>query len=211
MTESMARVLVVDDNKVNRLLLARNLELQGHEVKIAENGRIALDMMRTESFDLVLLDMEMPEITGYDVLRLLQADPILRDLPVIVTSALEGEAHIVRCLELGAEDVLRKPVNPAILRARIGSSLEKKSLRDQQRAIISRFTASEIAKDLEHDGFSIRGERLNLTVLFVDIYGFTGIVEAQSPETTIEMLNTFYTLMFEAITAQGGGCESDHW
>jgi len=204
MTESIARVLVVDDNKVNRLLLARNLELQGHEVEMAENGRIALDKMRNESFDLVLLDMEMPELSGYDVLQLLQTDPTLRDLPVIVTSALEGEAHVVRCLELGAEDVLRKPVNPTILRARIENSLEKKRLRDQQKALISRFTDSEIAKNLELDGFSIRGERLRLTVLFVDICGFTGIVEAQPPETTIEMLNTFYTLMFEAITAQGG-------
>jgi class 3 adenylate cyclase len=204
MAEHSARLLVADDNKVNSLLLARNLELQGHQVALAENGRVALDKLRQEAFDLVLLDMEMPEMTGFEVLEHLQADPALRDLPVVVTSSLEGEAHVVRCLQLGAEDVLKKPVNPVILRARIGSSLEKKRLRDQQRALISRFTASEVAQNLQAEGFSIRGQRLEVTVLFVDIRGFTTLTEQQSPEATIELLNTYYTLMFEAITSQGG-------
>lgn len=204
MAEGGARLLVADDNKVNRLLLARNLELQGHRVAMAENGRVALDKLRGEPFDLVLLDMEMPEMSGFEVLEHLQADPALRDLPVVVTSSLEGEAHVVRCLQLGAEDVLKKPVNPVILRARIGSSLEKKRLRDQQKALISRFTASEVAQDLQEGGFSIRGRRLEVTVLFVDIRGFTALAEQQTPEDTIELLNTYYTLMFEAITAQGG-------
>jgi len=199
-----ARLLVADDNKVNRLLLARNLELQGHRVTMAENGLIALNKLQQEPFDLVLLDMEMPEMTGFQVLEHLQSDPALRDLPVVVTSSLEGEAHVVRCLQLGAEDVLKKPVNPVILRARIGSSLEKKRLRDQQKALISRFTASEVAQDLQAEGFSIRGQRLEVTVLFVDIRGFTTLTEQQAPEDTIELLNTYYTLMFEAITSQGG-------
>ena len=204
MAEQGARLLVADDNKVNRLLLARNLELLGHRVALAENGRVALSKLQQEPFDLVLLDMEMPEMTGFEVLEHLQADPALRDLPVVVTSSLDGEAHVVRCLQLGAEDVLRKPVNPVILRARIDSSLEKKRLRDQQKALISRFTASEVAQDLQTGGFSIRGQRLEVTVLFVDIRGFTTLVEQQAPEDTIELLNTYYTLMFEAITAQGG-------
>jgi class 3 adenylate cyclase len=199
-----ARLLVADDNKVNRLLLARNLELQGHRVTMAENGLIALNKLQQEPFDLVLLDMEMPEMTGFEVLEKLRADAALKDLPVIVTSSLEGEAHVVRCLQLGAEDVLKKPVNPVILRARIGSSLEKKRLRDQQKALISRFTATEVAQDLQASGFSIRGQRLEVTVLFVDIRGFTTLAEQQAPEDTIELLNTYYTLMFEAITAQGG-------
>lgn len=204
MADRGARLLVADDNKVNRLLLARNLELQGHQVALAENGRVALDKLRQETFDLVLLDMEMPEMTGFEVLEHLQADPALRDLPVVVTSSLEGEAHVVRCLQLGAEDVLKKPVNPVILRARIGGSLEKKRLRDQQKALISRFTASEVAQDLQAGGFSIHGRRLEVTVLFVDIRGFTTLAEQQAPEETIELLNAYYTLMFEAITAQGG-------
>jgi len=110
-----ARLLVADDNKVNRLLLTRSLELQGHRVACAENGCVALDMLRAatgaQAFDLLLLDMEMPEMTGFEVLEHLSADATLRDLPVIVTSSLEGIAHIVRCIELGAEDYLSKPVN----------------------------------------------------------------------------------------------------
>ena len=96
-----ARLLLADDNKVNRLLLARNLELQGHRVTTAENGRIALDLLRREAFDLLLLDMEMPELDGFGVLEQLVADGGLRDLPVIVTSSLEGVAHVARCIELG--------------------------------------------------------------------------------------------------------------
>ena len=110
-----ARLLVVDDNKVNRLLLTRSLELHGHSVASAENGRVALEMLRREGFDLVLLDMEMPEMDGFQVLEQLVNDRQLRDLPVIVTSSLEGIANIVRCIELGAEDYLTKPVDPQIL------------------------------------------------------------------------------------------------
>ena len=115
-----ARLLVVDDNKVNRLLLARNLEVQGHSVASAENGRVALKMLRREAFDLVLLDMEMPEMDGFQVLEQLKRDQQLHDLPVIVTSSLEGLDSVVRCIELGAEDYLHKPVNPVLLKARIG-------------------------------------------------------------------------------------------
>src|SRR5437763_17202820 len=103
-----ARLLVADDNKVNRLLLARSLELQGHSVACAPNGKVALEMLREASFDLMLLDMEMPEMDGFEVLEQLGADRALRDLPVIVTSSLEGLSNIVRCIELGAEDYLAK-------------------------------------------------------------------------------------------------------
>ena len=104
-----ARLLVVDDNKVNRLLLARNLALQGHSAALAENGRVALEMLRRERFDLLLLDMEMPEMDGFQVLEQLVGDLQLRDIPVIVTSSLEGIDNVVRCIELGAEDYLTKP------------------------------------------------------------------------------------------------------
>ncbi|MBE2244863.1 MAG: adenylate/guanylate cyclase domain-containing response regulator [Burkholderiaceae bacterium] len=204
MTELAARLLVADDNKVNRLLLARSLELQGHRVALAENGRVALEMLRGESFDLLLLDMEMPEMDGFQLLEQLVADTRLRDLPVIVTSSLEGVAHIARCVELGAEDYLHKPVNPVLLKARINSSLEKKRLRDQQKALIRRFATSEVAEDLQQSGFALGGRRVQATVMFCDIRGFTSLVESQPPEETIELLNTYYTLMFDAISGQGG-------
>src|SRR5689334_591836 len=199
-----ASLLVVDDNKVNRLLLARSLELQGHHVTTAENGRVALELLRSRTFDLVLLDMEMPELDGFQVLEQLTADRGLRDLPVIVTTSLEGLPHVVRCIELGAEDYLSKPVNPVLLKARIGASLEKKRLRDQQKELVRRFATPEVAQDLQQSGFALGGRRLHATAMFADIRGFTALVESQPPEETIELLNTWYTLMFDAIAGHGG-------
>ena len=199
-----ARLLVVDDNKVNRLLLTRSLELQGHSVASAENGRVALDMLRRDGFDLLLLDMEMPEMDGFQVLEQLGNDRQLRDLPVIVTSSLEGVENVVRCIELGAEDYLSKPVNPGLLKARIGASLEKKRLRDQQKELMRRFATPEVAQDLQTSGFSLGGKLVDASVMFSDIRGFTSLAESQPPEETIDLLNTYYELMFDAISGHGG-------
>ena len=199
-----ARLLLVDDNKVNRLLLSRNIELMGHHVTAAENGRVALEMLHREPFDLLLLDIEMPEMDGFQVLEQLSRDLQLRDLPVIVTSSLEGLDNVVRCIELGAEDYLQKPVNPVLLKARIGASLEKKRLRDQQKELVRRFATPEVAQDLQQSGFSLGGKRVRGTVMFSDIRGFTPLAESQAPEDTIELLNTYYTLMFNAISGHGG-------
>jgi class 3 adenylate cyclase len=199
-----ARLLVVDDNKVNRLLLGRGLEQQGHKVESAENGRIALEMLRSKDFDLVLLDMEMPEMDGFQVLEQLVKDLKLRDLPVIVTSSLEGIDNVVRCIELGAEDFLTKPVNPVLLKARIGASLEKKRLRDNQKELVRRFATSEVAQDLAESGFSLGGHYIRASVMFSDIRGFTQLVESQPPDETTDLLNTYYTLMFDAISSHGG-------
>jgi class 3 adenylate cyclase len=204
MAEHGARLLVADDNKVNRLLLKRSLELQGHKVDCAENGRIALQMLQNASFDLLLLDIEMPEMDGFQVLERLVAEPSLADLPVLVLSSLEGVAHVVRCIELGADDYLPKPVNPVLLKARIDSSLEKKRLRDQQKELVRRFATSEVAQDMQQSGFALGGRRIEGTVMFSDIRDFTALVESQPPEETIELLNTYYTLMFDAISGHGG-------
>ena len=199
-----ARLLVADDNKVNRLLLQRSLQLQGHTVSLAENGRIALEMLAREPFDLLLLDIAMPEMDGFEVLERLAKDLRLRDLPVIVTSAVEGMDSVVRCIECGAEDYLPKPVNPVLLKARIGASLEKKRLRDQQKQLVRRFATREVADDLDASGFALGGHRVQATVMFSDIRGFTTMAEAMAPEETIELLNTYYTLMFDAICGHGG-------
>ncbi len=199
-----ARLLVVDDNKVNRLLLTRSLELQGHSAASAENGRVGLEMLRREAFDLLLLDIEMPEMDGFQVLEELFRDPQLRDLPVIVTSSLDGVDSVVRCIELGAVDYLPKPVNPVLLKARIDASLDKKRLRDQLKELVRRFATPEVAQDLQKSGFSLGGKRVDASVMFSDIRGFTPLVESQSPEETIDLLNTYYTLMFDAINSHDG-------
>ena len=207
MAEGGARLLVVDDNKVNRLLLGRTLQLDGHQVSSAENGREALESLRRGPCDLMLLDMEMPELDGFGVLEALRSDPELRDLrdlPVIVTSSLEGVQHVARCIDLGADDFLHKPVNPVLLKARVGSSLEKKRLRDQRRELLRRFATREVEAELELSGFALGGRRLVASVLFIDIRGFTSLAETLPPEEVIDLLNGYYALMFEVIGAHGG-------
>jgi CheY-like chemotaxis protein len=110
-------ILIADDNRVNRLLLARGLEHEGHTVAFAEHGGEALELLGQQRFDLLLLDVLMPELDGYEVLAKLKDDPHLRDIPVVVTSALDELDSVVRCLEMGAEDYLTKPVNHVLLGA----------------------------------------------------------------------------------------------
>jgi sigma-B regulation protein RsbU (phosphoserine phosphatase) len=125
-------VLVVDDIAANRDVLSRRLERQGYAVATAGNGRQALGRLRADTFDLVLLDIMMPEMDGYEVLQCLKAEEALRHIPVIMISALSELKSVVRCIEMGAEDYLPKPFNPTLLKARIGACLEKKRARDRE-------------------------------------------------------------------------------
>jgi CheY-like chemotaxis protein len=126
-------LLVVDDNEDNRYTLTQRLRrLRYTNVTTASDGRQALQLLQQRDFDLVLLDVMMPELNGYEVLEQLKADNRLRHVPVIMISALDQVESVVRCIELGAEDYLPKPFDPVILRARIGACLEKKRLRDQE-------------------------------------------------------------------------------
>ena len=197
-------LLVVDDNKVNRILLSRGLEKYGHTVEVAEDGRQALEMLKHGSYDLVLLDIEMPEMNGYQVLEACLQDNELRDLPVIMTSSLDEIDSVVKCVELGAEDYLNKPVNPVLLRARVNASLEKKRLRDEQRKLIRTFATKEVAEELSKSGFSLGGNLVNASVMFADIRSFTTLTESRSPAEIIDLLNDYFALMFEAVTSNGG-------
>jgi len=136
MTNEQGHILVVDDYKTNRLKLSMGLKKQGHTVALAENGRQALDMLRAESFDVVLLDIIMPEMDGHQVLEHMKSDKNLRDIPVIVISALDEMESVVKCIEMGAEDYLPKPFDPILLKARLGASLRKKKLRDLEVAYL---------------------------------------------------------------------------
>jgi adenylate cyclase len=197
-------ILIADDNRVNRLLLGRGLEQDGHTVLFAQHGTEALELLRSRPFDLLLLDVLMPELDGFGVLEELRRDPHLRDIPVVVTSSLDEIDSVVRCLKMGAEDYLTKPVNPVLLGARINASLEKKRLRDQQRELISKFATKEVAEDLLTSGFSLSGKDVEASAMFCDIRSFTTIAEAQDPAETISLLNDYYTLMMDAIDGEGG-------
>src|SRR5215831_12922206 len=125
-------LLVVDDNEDNRYVLSQQLNIQGYDnITIATNGHEALNNLRSKSFDLVLLDIMMPDLNGYEVLERMRSSPELRNIPVIMISGIGELDSVVRCIELGAEDYLPKPFEPTLLRARVRATLERKRLHDQ--------------------------------------------------------------------------------
>jgi adenylate cyclase len=209
--ESPAYVLVVDDDPINRALLAKSLEREGHQHAMAEDGREALEKLRAEPFDIVLLDVLMPELDGYEVLRRIEADPELCHVPVIMVSALEDLDSVVRCIELGAEDYLPKPFNPVLLRARINGCLTKKRLRDLERQrvrdVFSRFVPEPVVDEVlrrTDDDLRLRGVRVIGTVLFGDLRGFTSFAETIPADEVIEVLNDYLSRMSDAILDNGG-------
>jgi adenylate cyclase len=206
-----AHVLVVDDDSVNRLLLARSLEREGHRFATAEDGRRAMEILRAESFDVVLLDVLMPEMDGFEVLSEMRADNELRRVPVIMISALEDIESVVRGIELGAEDYLPKPFNPVLLRARINGCLMKKRLNDLERErvreIFSRFVPEHVVDEVlkrTDDDLRLGGVTLDGTVMFSDLRDFTAFAESLSADTVIEVLNRYVGEMSDAILDNGG-------
>jgi len=219
-------ILVVDDNEINRDLLSRYLERQGHTVRVAPNGRQGLEMIATGAFDLVLLDIMMPELDGYQVLQQLKQSETWRDLPVIMISALDEIDSAVRCIELGAEDYLRKPFNPVLLRARVQACLEKKRLRDlkvaQQRKLSELNAALELRNRfirqtfgsylsdeivdtiLKEGGLKIAGEKRRATILMADLRGFTSLSERLPAEDVVAMINIYLETMTEIIQKYQG-------
>ena len=125
MASQQYSLLVVDDNEMNRDLLSRRLERQGYRVTVAVDGRQALEILNREDFNLVLLDIMLPEMNGYQVLEQLKADQSLSHIPVIITTALDEADGKAKCIDLGAEDYLTKPFNPVMLKSRISDCLER--------------------------------------------------------------------------------------
>src|SRR5262245_35147423 len=202
-----SRILVVDDTVRNRDLLARRLERQGHTVVQAENGARALAVVGEQALDLVLLDLMMPGISGYEVLTRLKADPRHRDLPVIMVSALSELDSVVRCIEAGADDYLAKPFDPILLRARVGSSLEKKHMRDREREMVAALRVEKERSDhlllnilpraivtRLNGGEAVIADHLpDVTILFADIVGFTRIASAMTAAAVVRLLNGLYS------------------
>ncbi len=137
------KILVVDDNAANQEILSRRLEKQGYQIVLADCGSQALEKLSHDSFDLVLLDVMMPDMDGYEVLQRMKADSILVKIPVIMISACADIDHVINCIEIGAEDYLSKPFNSTLLKARISATLEKKRLREQELSFISQAMQAE--------------------------------------------------------------------
>lgn len=218
--KDVASVLVVDDDPVTRLMLTGSLERHGHHVRAAEDGSKALALMRTESFDVVLLDVLMPQMDGYGVLEQLKEDPDLRHIPVVMVTSVDDIESAVRCIELGADDYLSKPIDPVLLTARVNAGLTKKRLHDlemehleevaqlnrqlearveEQMAELvrtgelKRFLPHQVAEGLLAGQLSPSEgfERRKLTLLFADMVGFTDLSETLEPEELSEVLNEY--------------------
>ena len=205
------RVLVVDDDPLNRMLLTRSLEQEGHRVGSAASGQEALEILREKPFDVVLLDIVMPELDGVSVLERLKRDPVLQHVPVIMISAVDEIETVVRCIEMGSEDYLPKPFNPVLLRARINAALAKKRLheveRERVREVFSRFVPEHVVDDvLERTDEDLRlgGSRGVGTVMFTDIREFTAFTERTPPDRVIDLLNEYFGEMIDAIFHHGG-------
>jgi class 3 adenylate cyclase len=230
MSAEGATLLVVDDNEDNRYTLTNRLKRQGYtDVVTASDGRQALELLRAQPFDLVLLDIMMPELNGYQVLEQLKADDRLRHVPVIMISAVDELESVVRCIELGAEDYLQKPFNPTLLRARIGACLEKKRLRDQlvewnrtleQRVQdkvaeierlgrLKRFFSPQLAELIVAGGADdpLKTHRREVTVVFLDLRGFTAFAETAEPEEVMGVLREYHAEMGRLILEHEGTLE----
>jgi len=195
-------VLVVDDNDINRDILSRHLEVQGHTVASARDGDEALGFINSGEFDLVLLDIVMPGLNGFDVLARVKSDERLRDLPIIMISALEEMEIVARCIELGAEDYLPKPFNPVVLKARVGACLEKLRFRQREMAYLARIEQekqradellhvilpSNIVDELKTTNEVAPRRYDNVAVLFADIVNFTPYCDQHSPEEVVSNL-----------------------
>jgi adenylate cyclase len=235
-TDVQASVLVVDDDAINRSILARGLELDGHRVSAAENGRQALDLLHAQPFDVVLLDVLMPELDGYDTLARIVDDEKLRHIPVIMVSALEEVESVARCLEMGAQDYLSKPFNPVLLRARINGCLMRKRLDDTIRAHaeelaewnrtlnarvdeqveeiermsrLRRFLSPQIADAILATGADsvLESHRSEITAVFCDLRGFTRFAEVIEPEDVMRVLRQYHSAMGEIIFEYGATLE----
>jgi adenylate cyclase len=204
---SLSRILVVDDTEATRELLSRRLAREGHRIVQANNGTSALARMAAEPFDLVLLDLMLPDISGYEVLTRLKVDSRFRDIPVIVISALDQIDGVVRCIEAGAEDYLAKPFDPVLLRARIGASLEKKRLRDREQAALAELKAEKtrsetlllnilpksIVARMNGGETTIADGFQDATVLFSDIVGFTRMSMRRPAGEVVALLNDIFS------------------
>jgi len=201
------RILVVDDNASNRDLLFRRLSHDGHHVSKAASGRRALEILGVEDFDLILLDLMMPDLNGFEVLERLKADERLHDVPVIMISGLQEADSVIRCIEAGAEDYLPKPFNPVLLRARISACLERKRWRDRERrylerielekakheALLRNILPGEIVTRL-NDGEVVIADRVEeATILFADLVGFTAAASQVTPAVLVNVLNRIFS------------------
>jgi len=213
-------ILVVDDNDSNRNLLAHQLRRQGHQISTAASGRQALQMVRETQPDLILLDLFMPDMNGFDVLREMHKDESLRAVPVIIITGLSDKNAAVKCIEAGAFDLLIKPVNPSLLGARVVACLERKAWHDKEQAyqqeleksytfirkVFGRYLSDEVVQQiLESDeGMEMGGGKRTVTIMMTDIRGFSVLSQELDPQDCVRILNNYFGVMTPLIQKHNG-------
>ena len=211
------RILVVDDDATNRMKMSMAVRALGHETEIAEDGREAMEKLSRANYDLVLLDILMPEMDGYEVLSAIKADPDLRGIPVIVISAVDELDSVVKAIELGAEDYLPKSFKPVLLKARIGTNLERAQYRAQERShyqqvaqakkradeLLATLMPKQIARMLKANQKLLPIRYEDVTILFCDIVGFTAYSESNPPESVFAQLESLVEQFEDLVAAHG--------
>jgi len=217
MGDAKSHILIVDDSADSRALLATRLKALGLRAEQVRNGREAMRMLAEKPFDLVLLDIVMPEMDGYAVLSAIKSDNCFHDIPVIVISAVDEMDSVVRCIHLGAEDYLPKPFNPTLLKARIEASLERKHLRDQEQALMRQIERERqksdnlllnimpesIARRLKAGEQVIANTHDAVTVMFTDIVNFTNLSNHISAQDLVQRLNAIVSKFDELAVRHG--------
>lgn len=197
-------ILVVDDTPANLHVLIKLLSEQGYRVRPAPSGPLAITAAQATPPDLILLDIMMPGMNGYEVCARLKADERTREIPVIFLSALDETFNKVQAFAAGGVDYITKPFQAEEVLARIKTHITLYRLQRQQRELFQRFATKEVVDELMEHGFALGGAAIEATMLFADIRSFTSITEAQSPAETISFLNRYFAAMVAAIGSEGG-------
>ena len=201
------KILIVDDIEDNRFTLERRLSRNGYTaISQADCGKKALELVKEESFDLILLDLMMPDISGLDVLKTLKADPKNRGIPVVMVTAADEIETTAECISNGAEDYITKPINATLLKARVTACLEKKRFRDSEEHYLSKVEADKkrtqsflkqilpekIAEELNSSGLVRPRKYEDIAILVCDLVGFTAFCESNPPENVVENLQEIF-------------------
>jgi adenylate cyclase len=203
------RILAVDDNKQNLSLLERALTSAQYQVVTAEEGATALKLIDSAAPDLVLLDVMMPGMSGYEVCRQIRANEATCLLPVVMLTALTDVADRIRGIEAGADDFLSKPVNREELLTRVKSLLRIKTLHDEVetknhllRNLFGRYVSAEVAAEIVADPgrhLKLGGDKREVTILFGDLRGFTPLAEQLDPQDVVDILNNYLKLVIDSV------------
>ena len=206
---SAARVLVVDDTPHNVKLLADLLTAKGYAVLAAASGEQALELIAQEAPDIVLLDVMMPGLSGYDVCRRIRDNPATALLPVVMVTSLDAPQERVTGIEAGADDFLSKPINRPELFARVRSLLRIKKLQDERLARLKSFFSPQLAEAIAagRGDDLLRTHRREITVEFFDLRGFTAFTDESEPEEVMELLHAYHAALGPLVLEQQGTLE----